>query len=119
MTFKEAKAEMEKMLPNGVWHMSYEHWLFSCGPETKCKIYLQDPSGSIWENTWRECIDAVKKVLYPGPKMMQDDPDTEAATLPSNTHHEDALLPDGVGEFPIPEIPDIQESEEGGEVKPS
>jgi hypothetical protein len=99
MTFQEAKAEMEKMLPNGVWCLTYEHWRFTVCPETKCKIYLQDPSGAHWEDTWQECIDSVKRVLYPTPKVVQDDPDTEGAvSLPSNTHHEDVLPPNGVGE---------------------
>jgi hypothetical protein len=83
MTFKEAKSEMEKMLPNGVWLLSYEHWQFSCGPETKCKIYVED-TGSSWSGNWQDCIDAVKERLYPKPKETQDDPDTEQEREPGS-----------------------------------
>jgi hypothetical protein len=76
MTFKEAKSEMEKMLPNGVWELRYSHWQYSSGPETTCCIYIAD-KGFRQGRNWEECIYWAKAVLYPKPKETQDDPDEE------------------------------------------
>jgi hypothetical protein len=95
MTFKEAKAEMEKMFPNGVWKLQYSHWLFKSGPKTTCDVYLERTGGATHEcDTWQDAIDWVYKKLGQNAAKVQDDPDTEeAANLPSNTHHDDALPP--------------------------
>jgi hypothetical protein len=75
MTFKEAKAEMEKMFPNGVWRLQYSHWLFKSGPKTTCDVYLERTGGATHEcDTWQDAIDWVYKKLGQNAAKVQDDP---------------------------------------------